>query len=67
LILTCIRAIAFLSWAIGFVGILAIVFVGILAINDIVQVTILLTAVGGAMKGWFLQKYLKAPASDNLV
>lgn len=44
-------AIAFLSWAIGFGG--------ILAGNYIIPVTVLLTAAGGAMKGWFIQKYLK--------
>jgi hypothetical protein len=49
--------IAGLSWALGFGG--------ILRIDYIVQVTILLTAIGGAMKGWFLQKYLKAPAKPN--
>lgn len=48
-------AISFLSWVIGFIGILFI-FSG----TRLMPVLLLFVASGSAMKGWFIQKYLRA-------
>lgn len=52
--------VSFLSWIMGFVGVLVFFWTQGFFFNGILSVLAIFVALGGWMKGWFIQKYLQA-------